>query len=314
MKATRFCLSVVKKGMTTAKPTLGPDVAEISDFLVSHVDDLRQRAASGNAPNSVFLSSDHAAIFEALSSGSEDDFLAAAQRLAISLVNEMSHVNPKEGVLVCATFEDNNQQTLAAALKLQVVSDHGAVLEQLATGETVLSAIEHVLDRPGELQKGLVYPDDRLGSAAVVGDKLKRDEARYFLVAMGVQAEEHAKRALGAVASALVRSVEPADRPKVLEQLVAADPGPVDSVVAEATQGVSLSLPVNEIVDSLDQMSRPVRSVNTRVPLKATIVSGSITIRLNSADLSRVDWEPDPGGGWIITIRADEEPEVRHQS
>ncbi|HEY5880155.1 MAG TPA: hypothetical protein VIU11_14695 [Nakamurella sp.] len=286
MKATRFCLSVVRRGVPATSPVLGEDVGEISDFLASHADSLLKRASAGTAPGSVFPDEDRRALFEALRSGSDGEFLAGAGELAVDLVNQMGHVNSKDGVLVCATFE-NQGNTLSAALKLQVVSDHGAVLAQLATGETVLSAVKQVLDRPGELQKGIVYPDSRDGSEAVVGDKANQIEARYFLLAMGVRTEEHMKRALGAVATTLVDVVRLEDRPAVLRQLTSAAPGSVDDVVAAATAGLTLSRPVEEVIKELVARERPIGVVNTQAPLKATIVAGSITIQLNSADLSR---------------------------
>jgi hypothetical protein len=218
VKATRFCLSVVRRGQPASRPTLGEDVAEVSDFLVSHVENLLEGAQSSLAPLTALVASDGNSHFDTLREGSDEEFLTAADSLTKTLVTEMGRVN-KDGVLVCATFRKQNGDSLAAALKLQVVSDHGAVLEQLASGEMALSAVERVLDRPGELQKGLVYPDPRDGSTAVVGDKANQREARYFLVAMGVEAEEHAKKALGVVVETLLGVVGDEDKLAVIRQL-----------------------------------------------------------------------------------------------
>jgi hypothetical protein len=314
MKAMRFCLSVVRRGQPAARPRLGKDVVEVSAFLVSHVESLLAGASSGTAPIAELGTGGVSNHFDVLRDGSEQEFLDAADTLTKSLVSEMSRVNSKEGVLVCATFEQPGQGRLAAALKLQVVSDHGAVLERLDSGDLALSAVERVLDRPGELQKGLVYPDPRPDSQAVVGDKANQREARYFLVAMGAVAEEHGKKALGDVAEALLGAVAQADGPAVIRQLGSADQGTVGDVVAAATQGLTMTRPVEEIVEELENRERPIRNVNTRAPLKATIRSGTVKVDLRSLDLERVNIEPVAGGGWDITIHVDAEPTVRYHS
>ncbi len=314
VKATRFCLSVVRRGQPASRPTLGEDVAEVSDFLVSHVENLLEGAERKLAPVTSLVASDGNSHFDTLRQGTDEEFVAAADSLTKTLVAEMGRVNSKEGVLVCATFENQDGDTLAAALKLQVVSDHGAVLEQLASGEMALSAVERVLDRPGELQKGLVYPDPRDDSDAVVGDKANQREARYFLVAMGVTAEEHAKKALGAVVETLLGVVREEDKRSVIRQLATADPGPVDEVVAAATDGLQVTRPVDEVVDELASRERPIRQVNTKTPLKATIHAGTVKVDLRSLDLERVTVEPVAEGGWDITIHVDAEPVIRHHS
>lgn len=314
VKATRFCLSVVRRGQAASRPTLGEGVEEVSDFLVSHVKNLLEGASSGLAPQTALLAGAGTSPFDDLAAGSDDEFLAAADSLTKALVTEMGRVNSKEGVLVCATFEEPDGAPSAAALKLQVVSDHGAVLEQLASGEMALSAVERVLDRPGELQKGLVYPDPRTDSDAVIGDKANQREARYFLVAMGVEAEEHSRRALGAVAETLLGAVSQSARSTLIRQLGAAEPGPLKRVVAAATDGLQVNRPLDDVIEDLAGRERPIRQVNTRAPLKATIVAGTVKVDLRSLDFDQVTIEPVATGGWDITIHVDAEPVIRHHS
>jgi hypothetical protein len=315
MKATRFCLAVVSRTQPVVRPTMGPDVEEVSAFLVSHVRNLLGGSASDLAPLVTFTDAQRRHVFEQLSNGTDEEFLTAATGLTRGLVTEMSRVNSKEGVLVCATFDDGVGGLLSAALKLEVVSDHGAILEQLGAGAVKLSAVEDVLDRPGELQKGLVFPDQRPGSDAVVGDKANQTEARYFLVGMGVTAEEHAKRALGLVAEALVdATTRPREVSAVLRQLGTVEPGALDDVVTAAVEGITLSRPVEEIIDDLAARERPITQVNTRSPLKTTIEAGAVKIDLKTLDLDRVKITESTDGGWDITIHVDVEPRIRPRS
>jgi hypothetical protein len=301
---------VVRRNHPVALPALSADVDEVSGFLVSHVEELLKGADSHAAPITSVLDQARKARFEELRTGTNAEFLAAAHSLTTDLVSQMGRVNSKEGVLVCASFEDADGDTIAAAIKLQVVSDHGAVLEKLASGDTVLSAVERVLDRPGELQKGLVYPDPRPASQAVIGDKANQSEARYFLLAMGVEAEEHPKKALGEVASALVEASPTASRDNVIRNLGASDSGGLADVVAAATEGISLTRPVTDIVRDLSERERPIRAVDTKTLLKCTIQADAIKMRLPASDLERVTIEPSLEGGWIINVRVDSEPTV----
>lgn len=314
MKATRFCLSVVRRGHAPTRPVLGEGIEGVSPFLVSHMDDLLDGAHRDRAPRTRIPVQVNRDRLEALRMGSDEDFLDAASDLAHALSNEMSHVNAKDGVLVCVTFEDSSDVRYGAALKLQVVSDHGAVLERLASGETVLSAVHQVLDRPGELQKGIVVPDPRSTSAAVVGDKANVTEARYFLLAMGVEAEQHARRALGEMATALLPYVLAEKQGEVLENLMATEGGPVAQVAAAATKGLIAPEVVDAVVGELEGRERPIRLVDTSAPLKTTISAGGIKITLWASDLDRVTIEPAPDGGWLISLRVDSEPEVSHRS
>lgn len=314
MRAIRFCLSVVRRGHGPSRPVLGDGIEGVSPFLVSHMDDLLDGAHRDRAPRTNFPSDVDRRRLDAIRVGSDEDFLDAANQLAQGLSNEMSHVNARDGVLVCATFEDASDARYGAALKLQVVSDHGAVLEQLASGETILSAVHQVLDRPGELQKGIVVPDPRSTSEAVVGDKANITEARYFLVAMGVKAEQHAKRALGDLATALLPHVPTEKHNEVLSNLLAAERGPVAQVATAAVDGLMPHEAVDDVVRELEGRERPIRLVDTRAPLKTTISAGGIKISLWTSDLDRVTIEPAADGGWLISLHVDSEPVVSYRS
>lgn len=222
VKATRLSFVRVAKGATPTGATIRPGVNEVSAFLSAHAQGLIDKATNGSAANATFHDDDREHLMEDLRTGTDAEFLAAADLLARRLADEMSHVgSPAPGLLVCVTLEDTNPSVLlAAVLKLEVVSDQGAVLRRLDSGEETLAAVTNVLDRPGDLQKGLVVPDVRVESSAVVGDKAAQQEARYFLRSMGITLEAR----LNSSAAALVVAVDKhVDRPTA-QQVVTALP------------------------------------------------------------------------------------------
>lgn len=321
MYATRYCLSVVRKGQPppTGLP-IGPNVEEISDFLVSHARGLRrgttERAneASKAAPLTRFLTKANTeAQFQDLAHGSDDEFLAAARTFTTDLITQMGHKNAKEGVLVCATFEDAGQMS-AAALKLEVVSEHGAFLEGLESGRVTLTAIQQVLDRPGDLQKGVVYPDPRPDSDAIVADRVNQTEAQYFLTAVGIEVIEPGKSALGIVAQTLSDAVRPEDRVRVIRQLQDAEGGEVDEVVTAAIAEVQMAPAAPDLLEMLRGRDRPVRTVDTRYLIKTKLVAGRVKIELGGLDPENVTVEASSGGGWDIKVHVDTEPTWQYSS
>lgn len=137
MKATRLSFVRVTKGTAARKATIRPGVEEVSEFLCAHVQGLIDKAVEGSAANATFYDAGRQQLLEALQLGSDAEFLAAADVLAARLTDEMGHVgNPASGLLVCTTLEDGlpGASKLAAVLKLEVVSDQGAVLRRLDSG------------------------------------------------------------------------------------------------------------------------------------------------------------------------------------
>ena len=99
----------------------------------------------------------------------------------------------KRGFFVAIRERTGRNQVRVAALKLDVHDEHAAAA-RLVGDELQLEAVQDLLDIPGELQKGAVYPDDRPHSEVIIVDKFERT-ALYFLRALEVQQIE--KRCTG---------------------------------------------------------------------------------------------------------------------
>lgn len=218
----------------------------------------------------------------------------------------MSRVRAAEGVLVCVTFVGPRSRC-AGALKLQIISDHGATLTRLNSGEVRLSAVKDVLDRPGDLQKGVVYPDLRATSSAVVGDKVNVRDANYFVEAMGLRLDERDKDAFGLLAQATADVVGVGDAPRVVRALSRARAHSVDEVLAEAAETEPLLDEATQarIIEELANRDRPVRQVDTQAALKRTIRVGDVTISGPARDLEDVATRPHPDGGREVVLRLD---------
>lgn len=317
MRATRFSLTTVRRGHPPTRAALRGGVEDVSDFLVAHVADLVARAKSGLAADATFTDTTSERHFEDLRDGTDAEFVAAATVLSQQLYKEMMPVAARDGLLICATFaHEGTGEKISAALKLQVVSDQGAILEKLESGEYELTAVHDVLDRPGELQKGLVYPDDRPTSSAVVGDKANAREARYFLRAMGVVLEERSQKGLGVLAEIVESRLGQSAAERAIARLPTLDSGPVkDLLEALSEEEPSLTQELREeVLDSLSMAERPVVRVDTKAPLKTTIRSGQVRITGPAEDLQSATMEPALDGGWTITLRVREKPQRTYHS
>ncbi len=315
MKATRLSFVRVAKGATPTQATIRPGVDEVSAFLCAHAQGLIEKAIDGSAANATFYEAGREQLIEDLRSGSDAEFLTAADLLAARLTDEMSHVgNPASGLLVCTTLEDGAPEAskFAAVLKLEVVSDQGAVLRRLDSGEETLAAVTNVLDRPGDLQKGLVFPDSRPPSNAVVGDKAAQQEARYFLRSVGITLEARPNASAAALVAAVGKYTNRGTAQQVITALPSASAGSPREVLQEI-RGKGVSIPdaaVAAIADELANADRPVPRVDVTAAVKGKVRAGGLTITGSASDIEAVTWDSDPAGGWITTIRTDTEPTV----
>ena len=315
MRATRLTFFRVARGAVPAIPWIRPGVVEVSAFLAAHVAGLRDRATEGSAAHALFANPADLQLMQDIRSGDESAFLAAAGILGTRLVAEMHHVGGAlPGLLVCSTLVSDTDPTIAYAvvLKLQVVSEQGAVLQRLDTGEETLAPVTDVLDRPGELQKGLVFPDERPDSQAVVGDKAAQQEARYFLRAMGVTLEARDSASAGALVAAVAHRAGRVIAEQVVQALPSVQPAAPREVLATLGQTIPdlTEAAVADIAEALVTAERPVVRIDTSAHVTARLRAGALTLTGPADEVRRVTWESDPEGGWRIAFRSDQEPKV----
>lgn len=312
LHATRMTFFRVARNSGAPTPVLRPGVEDVSAFLVAHVESLLARAADGSTANASFALPDDAALLGSLRDGDDAAFLAAAGTIGMRLVEEMSKVGrAAPGLLLCTTVVDGEQGTArAAVLKLEVVSEQGAVLKVLDDGEETLAAVTDVLDQPGRLQKGLVFEDDRPSSEAVLGDLSGSVEARYFLQALRVTLESRPTH----TASALVQAVAKHAGENVARQVVDALPTVPEATTAEVVAGLREAVldldgeAAAAVTEELVAADRPVVRVDTQAGVRGKVKAGPLTITGPAEHIGRVTWQQDPSGGWTVTLHSDEEP------
>ncbi len=315
MRASRLTFVRVARGSTPSTAVLRPGVNEVSPFLTAHAAGLQVRADEGSAANASFKEGADLQLMEDIRSGSDADFLAAADGLGKRLVDEMNKVpRPAPGLFVCTTLVSDTvpADRLAVVLKLEVVSEQGAVLELLDNGEETLTAVTDVLDRPGDLQKGLVFPDVRPASQAVVGDKAAQQEARYFLRGMGVTLQARETRSAAALVTAIDARAGRAIAERVLEELPAVSSGST-TVVLDALQRTVPGLSeeaASRVAEDLVKAERPVGQIDTAAPVTGKMRAGALTVTGPAGEIHRIRSERDPEGGWLVSFRSDLEPTV----
>jgi hypothetical protein len=295
----------VEPGGVPPTMTKRATTAEVRSYLSEHVDALQAKAGRGSLAPAVLRTTDATTRFDRLKSGTEKQFIEASQAIASSLFTRMDK-RSKRGFFV--TIRRSNP-TVGAALKLDV-NDAAAAALRVKSGTPTLEAVTDLLDIPGELQKGAVYPDSRSESDIVVGDKLAVTSL-YFLEALDL--EQHASP--GPATADLMRVIQEVAPSKV-------------AATAAALEGES-RLTVDDFLerheDLLDEDERTEvrqRSEARRRPidivdpasyaLREEIEADGITVRgRTSAIAEKVTIQQRPGG-YRIQIDVQEEPRRRY--
>jgi hypothetical protein len=248
----------------------------VNDFLADHIRDLRQLASARRTQPGRFIDSEAQALFHSLCYDPDPGFLAAADTLTKRLIGEMDK-RTAAGLLICLRATDASDM-VAGVLKLQVVAEHGAVLESLDSGEEVLSAVTKLLDKPGDLQKGALVTSSLPADRAVTGDRLGQDAA-YFPAAFSIQIYSRPAESVGELLDA-VEEVSPELAGPVASILPSIAPGEPPTVLAALGQKLpQLTSDVQaDVAEKLEHRPRPVGFIDTRKRSTETIKIGDITV------------------------------------
>lgn len=300
----------VAPGATPSNAAERDHDAGLDAFLLDHVDKLRKYASGKSSCPATFVEADGETLFETLRTGSKDDFLDAAHKLTMRLIGVMDG-RTRHGLLVCLQLKDGNTMS-AAVLKLQVVQEHAAALEKIDEGEELLSAVMNVMDAPGQLQKGALVNDPRPDSDVLMGD-VASTEAQYFPRAFGISIEQRPDH--GAVDTLEVIREIHGDAVQATAR--AAMPNLSSGTISEVLDALGQAVPAladvatrQVIQERLADRPRPVRSVDTSAPLTEVVRASGVTIKAPVTGEDRISWEQDTNlGGWLITVRVDEEPQ-----
>jgi hypothetical protein len=317
LKITHLTYARVAHDATPRFPEFRPIDAGVMDFLGDHIDSLFEMADKSDAtPPGCFIDSAAQRLFRHLHTGSADDFLKSADALTRRLIGLMNG-RTAEGLLVCvrATAPAYGGR-VAGVLKLEVVTQHGAVLHELDSGETVLAAVTDLLDSPGKLHKGALVASELPDGQVVCGDRVAHGMARYFPEAFGIQIFDRPSAAAKAFFDAVAACAGPL-LPEVAAAWPTARPGPPRKVLAELGRkvpGLTASLQA-DIAERLETAPRPVARLDSRRTVKQTYQAGAIIIAGPIEEMgSRVHVAAAPDGtGWRITVDSPDRPVLTHQ-
>lgn len=306
MQLSRVAYAFVDAGGAVPAPQITTVSPDIADYLEDHRADVVERASTGRVAEAVFTNPTATARFSALAHGSDADFTNAATSLAQRLHARMDGRTAK-GFFVAATFRHQNQVE-AMVLKLDATDRKLAAIGGTAHSPT-LESVEDLLDVPGELQKGAVYPDPRPYSEVCVGDK-NRETSLYYLDAIEVVQRELPGRAVASLLH-VANEVDPQHTEALTRHLeTVTGRTPVSSILA----GVTPPIPAptrSQIESRLANKRRPVTDADPTDHATMGIVSADgIVIRGAAARIrDGVRWRPNPTStGYIIEIEVAQQP------
>lgn len=305
--------SLVSHGRDHQDVMLQEIEGKVMNFLLEHIEHIQKLAERpDSAPPGKFSDRESQEIFQALHAGTSDDFLVSTEILTKRLIGRMNGTT-KPGLLVSLRAQSGAER-LAAVLKLEILEPTGATLQKLGTGELRLSAVTDMLEKPGDLQKGVLVTSSLAADEAICIDKLYR-VSRYFPEAMGIRMYLRPKDA----ALTFYEAVQHCG-PHILEPVIVAlskiapgTPQQVISQLAGHVSGLEAHLQA-ELLDRLEQAPRPVTYIDTTRPITRIIEADDITVKgLAGAMQQGVEISEKPGGGWQIIINCTDRPRVSHR-
>lgn len=276
MQITHMTLAKAAHAETPVPLELREVDGGINAFLGDHIMGLRHMTSKRKTPPGKFLDSEPQNLFRDLYAGTDEAFLAAADGLTKRLIARMDGRTAK-GLLICLRAHDE-QEHFGGVLKLQVVAPNAAVLEKLASGDVMLSAVTDLLDKPGELQKGALSTSWLAEERVMVGDQLGQD-ASYFPKAFGIQIYARPANAVSDLFTVLEQIAPDLSAP-IANALSSVSSGELDSVLTSLARKVPDLTPdvQSEITDALERQARPVVHVDTDHSVTETITVGAIKI------------------------------------
>lgn len=279
--------------------------AGIDKYLERHVAGIGARADQGTILPARFQPRKAKEDFVKLRQGTDDEFLKAAQNLARQLDEATDH-RMNRGFFVALRRTPPKGRPQAAVLKLDVYKKPAASLHQTAPNQAFFQAVKDLLDLPGDLHKGALYPDPRPHSDIAVVDRF---DTQYFL--QSIQAQQFV---IGAEATrAFVEAIgdvvpEKADRviQRMREEHEPFSPG---DFVRE-TPDLFTAEEAEALAESFERMSRPIERVDpgNHPPRQAVVSADGVRITGSAAKIDAdVAWAPHRGR-YRITVDVDEPP------
>jgi hypothetical protein len=303
LKAT---LTLVTKQVPLAVPTA---LAELDDddvdFLVRHVAKLREESAAENSLLTRFhLGSGVPNLLQNLIGATPSDFVEASAGLAQRLQGSMDQAtNPSVGVLAVISSGEGSIADTVSVLKLDAVSE--AASYEFVSGQVRLSVLRDLLPAPGQLQKGLSWPDPRPGSEAVVIDR-NITAAKYFFNAFELQVSATPAQTEKALVEAISKHIPRPNRAAAV-QLASTLTGPAEQVVSALQQqypNLQVEQPALGAGEGVGGFIRQ----NKVAAHRTRFMGDGIAVVVPWDRFDQVTGPTEVGGGWEMTIRFSARP------
>jgi hypothetical protein len=222
---------ITERGRKVVPPSVSALDVDEEDFLQRHVDALRGEARREESPRGRFrVGSGLLTDFELALMADATEFEEIATELVTSLAKAMRGA-PKalDCVVALVTDGDKSGPGHVSLLKLDAEIE-AAQLEQVKDGIR-LRVFRDLLPRPGQLQKGLSWPDPREPlSDVIIMDRNAGHTAYYFQNAYGVDASPSAMDTERALVNAIADGLPPEDAADALS--LVGGGGPAEEVVS----------------------------------------------------------------------------------
>jgi len=308
MQILKCALGVLQqRGRTTIPPSVVPVGATEADFLIRHVEKVREHADAG--VRSLFSAhSSTASMLETLVSPSTSDALFEQTSLSLqdALAKTMiTSTNAKDCVFAVVLSESDASQRHATILKLDAVVE-AAQMKLIGTSGVSFKVLRNLLPEPGQLQKALSWPDSRSASDAILVDT-NSTHAAYFVAAYQIEASVRSPEAEQALVSAIASSVAPALIPSAIRD-AAQMSGPLDDVVRELA-GTYPEL--GAFAASLEQQTPPAGFVreNKVSSRQFKWTAPGFELRLSSEHVASMEIADERDGMWSVRVLLPDKPE-----
>ncbi|MGZ1489490.1 hypothetical protein [Brevibacterium sediminis] len=184
---------ITERGRSVIPPTWSDLDEEEEDFLVRHVERLRKASNAAETRGRFRPDSTLERDFSDALTAHGDSFVEVAHRLVQQLASAMQGVNSASCVVafVVETPSGGSERTVSL-LKLDAEIE-AAQLDRSGQGVR-LRVFKDLLPRPGDIQKGLSWPDPRAPhSTLIVLDAVLQGTAKYFQNAFRIDASPNAR-------------------------------------------------------------------------------------------------------------------------
>lgn len=303
LKAT--LIFVKRKSPLTVATALAELEADDIDFLGRHVEELRKAAGAQDALLSRFQhGSGIDAVLKSLLDADDAKFVDVSADFARQLQESMDQTSkPSPGVLAVIVTGPDEKPDVVSVLKLDAINEAAGF--KFVEGQVKHNVLRDLLPAPGQLQKGISWPDPRAVSDTIVIDR-NQAAAHYFFSAFDLEVSATPREAERALGEAINTNIPRSKRAAAM-QYAAKLTGPADQVAAQVkAQYPELQIDRKELGadGGLGGYIRPnkIAAHNTRFR------SDGIVVVVPAERLKQVSGPKQVGGGWEMTIKFKTRP------